>query len=100
MADHREREPDAFLEELANDLMQAIGRTLNQSEQVQELLARIHTHGYQVAVVLAALTQLAPKPEADPPAEAKPEPPRPSPEVATTPFDRAFLRQAGIKDPS
>jgi hypothetical protein len=38
--------------------MQAIGKSLNQSEQVQRIVDRIETEGYQVAVVLAALTRL------------------------------------------
>ena len=38
-------EPDKFLQELARDLMQAIGKSLNQSEQVQRVVDRIETEG-------------------------------------------------------
>jgi len=93
--DH-DHEPDAFLEGLANDLMQAIGRTLNQSDQVQEVMERIQTQGYQVAVVLAALTHVTRMQdgEADDASEEKAEP-----QHASTPtsFDQVFLRQVGIK---
>jgi len=91
--DH-DHEPDAFLEGLANDLMQAIGRTLNQSDQVQEVMARIQTQGYQVAVVLAALTHVTRmEEEADETVEESAAPHAPAP----TSFDRVFLRQVGIK---
>ncbi|NCO57109.1 MAG: hypothetical protein COW73_06060 [Nitrospirae bacterium CG18_big_fil_WC_8_21_14_2_50_70_55] len=94
MADSHDFEPDGFLEGLANDLMQAIGRTLNQSDQVQEVMERIQTQGYRVAVVLAALTHVTAKGEgegADTGEEAERQPAPP------TPFDRLFLRQVGIK---
>jgi len=95
MADSHDHDPDAFLEGLANDLMQAIGRTLNQSDQVQEVMERIQTQGYQVAVVLAALTHVTPirEVEGDEAEEEMAE----SQEPASTPFDRVFLRQVGIK---
>ena len=92
MADSHDHDPDAFLEGLANDLMQAIGRTLNQSDQVQEVMERIQTHGYRVAVVLAALTHVTRVSE-EAPEEAATQPPPSAP----TPFDRVFLRQVGIK---
>jgi len=93
--DH-DHEPDAFLEGLANDLMQAIGRTLNQSDQVQEVMERIQTQGYRVAVVLAALTHVTrmQDEEVDEAVEEKTEPQLPS---TPTSFDRVFLRQVGIK---
>jgi len=95
MADSHDPDPDAFLEGLANDLMQAIGRTLNQSDQVQEVMDRIQTHGYQVAVVLAALTHVTrmQEKEAGETVEEEAAPHAPAP----TSFDRVFLRQVGIK---
>jgi len=95
MADSQDHDSDAFLEGLANDLMQAIGRTLNQSDQVQEVMERIQTHGYRVAVVLAALTHVTrmQDEEAD---EGEAEE-RESEASVSTPFDRLFLRQVGIK---
>ncbi len=95
MADSHDHDPDAFLEGLANDLMQAIGRTLNQSDQVQEVMERIQTHGYRVAVVLAALTHVT-RVSDEETAEGEEAPPQPPPS-APTPFDQVFLRQVGIK---
>jgi len=102
MADFQDHdhEPDAFLEGLANDLMQAIGRTLNQSDQVQEVMERIQTEGYRVAVVLAALTHVTRMEEetgeetADETVAEEAAPKRVS---SPTSFDRVFLRQVGIK---
>jgi len=93
--DH-DHDPDAFLEGLANDLMQAIGRTLNQSDQVQEVMDRIQHQGYQVAVVLAALTHVSRL--ADEEADEAVEEGAASEHASTpTSFDRVFLRQVGIK---
>jgi hypothetical protein len=95
-------EPDEFLQELARDLMQAIGKSLNQSEQVQRIVDRIETEGYQVAVVLAALTRLVARDEQPPDdvpggeGEVQAESSA-VPELDPAAFDRAFLRSAGIK---
>jgi hypothetical protein len=97
-------EPDEFLQELARDLMQAIGKSLNQSEQVQRIVDRIETEGYHVAVVLAALTRLVGPDEQ--PSEATPsaaevdegaDEPEAAPSIDPAAFDRDFLRNAGIK---
>lgn len=99
-------EPDEFLQELARDLMQAIGKSLNQSEQVQRIVDRIETEGYQVALVLAALTRLVARDEQPEDGEASAdEPPNADTREAETAaplldpaaFDRDFLRSAGIK---
>ena len=98
-------EPDEFLQELARDLMQAIGRSLNQSEQVQRIVDRIETEGYQVALVLAALTRLVardghPDQEPSDPSAAGEEQPSEEmagPAIDPALFDRDFLRRAGIK---
>jgi phosphoserine phosphatase len=101
-----EREPDEFLQELARDLMQAIGKSLNQSEQVQRIVDRIETEGYQVAVVLAALTRLVARDEhpQDAPAFAASRVEGEThaaetvvPALDPAAFDRDFLRSAGIK---
>jgi hypothetical protein len=98
-------EPDEFLQELARDLMQAIGKSLNQSEQVQRIVDRIETEGYQVALVLAALTRLVARdeqPEDAATAEARPDGETREAETAASlpdpaAFDRDFLRSAGIR---
>ena len=93
-------EPDEFLQELARDLMQAIGKSLNQNEQVQRIVDRIETEGYQVALVLAALTRLVSRDgEAEDRPEAEEAPPAETAGAAIDPalFDRDFLRSAGIK---
>lgn len=93
--DH-DHELDAFLEGLANDLIQAIGRTLNQSDQVQEVMDRIQHQGYQVGVVLAALTHVIRlQDEAADAAMEDDSVSRHAP--ASTSFDKFFLRQVGIK---
>jgi len=94
--DH-DHEPDAFLEGLANDLMQAIGRTLNQSDQVQEVMERIQTQGYRVAVVLAALTHVTRVQEEEADEEVEDEAAESLHAPTPTSFDRVFLRQVGIK---
>jgi len=98
-------EPDEFLQELARDLMQAIGKSLNQNEQVQRIVDRIETEGYQVALVLAALTRLVARdapPDEEPsgsPATGDEQPSGEAVEPTIDPalFDRDFLRRAGIK---
>ncbi len=98
-------EPDEFLQELARDLMQAIGKSLNQNEQVQRIVDRIETEGYQVALVLAALTRLVARdghPEDEPSAaqaaaEEQPAEETVLPTIDPALYDRDFLRQAGIK---
>jgi hypothetical protein len=106
MSERSGPEPDDFLQELARDLMQAIGKSLHQSEQVQQIVEQIETEGYRVALVLAALTRLVAQEGraggslvsgslasaglegvfegAEPAADA-------------TEFDREFLRKVGIR---
>jgi len=98
-------EPDEFLQELARDLMQAIGRSLNQNEQVQRIVDRIETEGYQVALVLAALTRLVARdgnPDEEPSnsptvGEEQPDEETGAPVIDPALYDRDFLRRAGIK---
>jgi hypothetical protein len=98
-------DPDEFLQELARDLMHAIGKSLNQNEQVQRIVDRIETEGYQVALVLAALTRLVARdgpPDEEPSAartagEEGPTEGKAASEIDPALYDRDFLRRAGIK---